>query len=80
MYFLPILPFSLVKYGDPEEANYFKQATELSSLVKGTVANGPLNVPIKELEDYYMTDTISRASPTMAKCVIAVKKQRESKY
>ena len=72
---------NLVKYGDVEEANYFAQAAELSKLVdKSSAANQPLDVPLKELEDFYMTNTISRASPTMAKCVSAVRKQRESKY
>lgn len=40
----------------------------------------PLEVKYKDLEDYYMTDPISRASATMAKCVQAVRKQKESKY
>jgi len=70
---------NLTKYGDVEEANYFSQAAELADSVKGK-AGGPLDVPIKILEQFYMTDAISRASPTMAKCVQAVKKQRESKY
>ena len=33
----------------------------------------PLNVEQNKLEDFYMTDSISRASQTMAKCVSAVK-------
>lgn len=40
----------------------------------------PLDVKQKELEDFYMTDPISRASSTMAKCVQAVVKQKQSKY
>lgn len=40
----------------------------------------PIDVKIKELQDYFMTDAISRASPTMAKCVQAVLKQKQSKY
>ena len=35
---------------------------------------------VKELEDFYMTNSISRASPTMAKCVTAVKAERAKKY
>lgn len=42
--------------------------------------SAPIDVKIKELQDYYMTDSISRASPTMAKCVQAVLKQKQSKY
>lgn len=44
------------------------------------VDDGPIDVKIKELKDYYMTDSISRASTVMAKCVQAVMKQKESKY
>lgn len=40
----------------------------------------PLNVKQIALEDFYMTDSISRSSPTMAKCIQAVRKQKESKY
>ena len=72
---------NLVKYGDVEVANYYIQALELAELVnKKGLGQEKLDVPIKELEDFYMTDVISRASPTMAKCVVAVKKQKESKY
>jgi len=71
---------NLVAYGEVEGANYYAQATELSKLVKKSLGKEALDVPIKELEDYYMTDVISRASSTMAKCIVAVKKQKESKY
>jgi len=72
---------NLTKYGAVEGANYFSQAASLSQSVgqKG-LAQESLDVQLKELEDYFMTDVISRASPTMAKCVQAVKKQKESKY
>jgi hypothetical protein len=33
-------------------------------------------VPIKKLAEYYMTDPISRSSPTMAQCVKAVNEMR----
>ncbi len=39
---------------------------------KSQLASAPLDVDIKELEGFYMTDAISRASLTMAKCVSAV--------
>lgn len=42
--------------------------------------SGKLDVQLKQLEDYFMTDSISRASPTMAKCVQAVLKQKQSPY
>ena len=37
-------------------------------------------VAFQVLENFYQTDPISRASPTMAKCVTAVKAQRQSAY
>lgn len=49
-------------------------------MVKGNMDSKPLDVKQKELEDFYMTDPISRASSTMAKCVQAVMKQKQSKY
>merc|ERR1711973_819457 len=36
--------------------------------------------PVVIVEEFYQTDSISRASPTMAKCVAAVKQHRQSKY
>ena len=45
------------------------------------VASGKkIDVSLKILEDFYMTDSISRASPTMAKCVQAVKAQKAAPY
>ena len=38
------------------------------------------HVAFQVLENFYQTDPISRASPTMAKCVTAVKAQRQSAY
>ncbi|RZC40576.1 NADH-ubiquinone oxidoreductase 75 kDa subunit, mitochondrial [Asbolus verrucosus] len=70
----------LTRYGDAEDANYFKQAGELAKSVHSKLSNSPIDVEIKELKDFYMTDSISRASPTMAKCVQAVLKQKQSKY
>ncbi|KAL3273033.1 hypothetical protein HHI36_014489 [Cryptolaemus montrouzieri] len=69
----------LIRYGDVEGANYFKQASQLLQ-EKKSVDDSPIDVKIKDLQDYFMTDAISRASPTMAKCVQAVLKQKESKY
>ncbi|CAH2306412.1 NADH-ubiquinone oxidoreductase 75 kDa subunit, mitochondrial [Pelobates cultripes] len=63
---------NLVRYDEVEEANYFKQATELSKLVNQQVLIDPLIAPQLTIKDFYMTDPISRASQTMAKCVKAV--------
>ena len=43
-------------------------------------AGKKIDVSLKILEDFYMTDSISRASPTMAKCVQAVKAQKAAPY
>lgn len=71
---------NLTRYGDVEEANYFAQASELAKLVQGSVDTAPVDVPQKNLEDFYMTDPITRASATMAKCIVAVKKEAANKF
>ncbi|KAI1899020.1 hypothetical protein AGOR_G00078380 [Albula goreensis] len=63
---------NLVRYDDVEQANYFKQANELSKTVNQQVLADPLVPPQLTVKDFYMTDPISRASQTMAKCVKAV--------
>lgn len=63
---------NLVRYDCCEEANYFKQANELSKAVNQAVLTEPLAPPQLTVKDFYMTDSISRASQTMAKCVKAV--------
>lgn len=70
---------ALVTYGDVQDNNYFAQARALAKDLQKPV-NGKLDVELKKLEDFYMTDAISRASPTMAKCVQAAIKQKESPY
>ncbi|KAG5852287.1 hypothetical protein ANANG_G00060790 [Anguilla anguilla] len=63
---------NLVRYDDVEEANYFKQSNELSQAVNQELLADPLVPPQLTVRDFYMTDPISRASQTMAKCVKAV--------
>jgi len=74
---------NLTRYGLIEEANYFAQAAQLAKAdkkAKEFATGNPLDVKVKELEDFYMTNSISRASPTMAKCVTAVKAERAKNY
>merc|ERR1719166_551338 len=71
---------NLVRYGTVEHANFFAQSLDLSKKVSSELSSGPLDVSKKILEEFYQTDSISRASPTMAKCVAAVKQHRVSKY
>ncbi|XP_043254609.1 NADH-ubiquinone oxidoreductase 75 kDa subunit, mitochondrial isoform X1 [Colletes gigas] len=69
----------LVRYGNVEPANYFAQALQLSKESSGSLSSSsPLEVKQKTLDEFFMTDAISRASSTMAKCVQAVIRQRES--
>ncbi|CAH0680219.1 unnamed protein product [Chilo suppressalis] len=70
---------ALVAYGDVQPNNYFAQARALAKSLQKPVS-GKLDVQLKQLEDYFMTDAISRASPTMAKCVQAVLKQKTAPY
>ncbi|KAL4222175.1 NADH dehydrogenase Fe-S protein subunit 1 ndufs1 [Mactra antiquata] len=63
---------NLVQYGEAEDANYFKQAQELAQSVSGTIQEKPLTPSMQNLKDFYMTNSIGRASQTMAKCVKAV--------
>ncbi|KAG8237324.1 hypothetical protein J437_LFUL017526 [Ladona fulva] len=71
---------NLTRYGEVEGANYTQEACELFQSVEGKLSQSPVDVKYKGLEDFFMTDTISRASPTMAKCVKAVRKQKENPY
>lgn len=48
--------------------------------VKTDLITAPIDVQLKKLEDYFMTDVISRSSVTMSKCVQAVLKQKQNKY
>lgn len=48
----------------------------LLCLQSKSISGGNIDVKLKELRDYFMTDAISRASPTMAKCISAVNKQQ----
>lgn len=71
---------NLTRYGVAENANYFAEAEQLGKRAGGSYSSEKLNVKLQTLEDFFMTDPISRASPTMAKCIAAVRKQKECKY
>merc|ERR1719334_503939 len=71
---------NLVRYGTAEPANFFAQSVAMARTVKSQISGQAVDISKKQLEDFYQTDSISRASPTMAKCITAVKQQRESKY
>ncbi|XP_072944690.1 NADH-ubiquinone oxidoreductase 75 kDa subunit, mitochondrial [Epargyreus clarus] len=70
---------ALLALGAVPDNNYFAQARALAQSLQKPIS-GKLDFKMKQLEDYFMTDAISRASPTMAKCVQAVLKQKQSPY
>merc|ERR1712141_795384 len=67
---------NLTRYGLVQAA----QLAAADKKAKAFATGSPVDVKVKELEDFYMTNSISRASPTMAKCVTAVKTERAKKY
>jgi NADH dehydrogenase (ubiquinone) Fe-S protein 1 len=71
---------NLTRLDSIEEANYFKQNLELLKQHQPSFNNQPLTPPINNLKDFYMTDSITRASLTMAKCVKAVEQQLKSHH
>ncbi|OQR69871.1 NADH-ubiquinone oxidoreductase 75 kDa subunit [Tropilaelaps mercedesae] len=71
----------LTKYTKVEEANYFKQAGSLfSRLATALKSDQRVDSRFKTLEDFFMTDSISRASPTMAKCVQTAAKEKKNPH
>ncbi|XP_070167545.1 NADH-ubiquinone oxidoreductase 75 kDa subunit, mitochondrial [Polyergus mexicanus] len=69
----------LVRYGNIEPANFFTQALEIAKQQSGgSLLPDPVDIKQKTLDQFFMTDVVSRASPTMAKCIQAVMKQRQS--
>lgn len=68
----------LIRYGEVETANFTAQALELSKKTGGTFLQDPVDIKQKTLDQFFMTDVISRASPTMAKCIQAVVKQQSA--
>jgi len=63
----------------PHLTNYGKRegptVEKLSS--SGKLSQTKIDIQQKKLDDYFMTDPISRSSPTMAKCIVAVKRQAQ---
>jgi len=57
------------KYDVVEKANFAAAALEIAKSSAGKASGSPIKMPQTQLKDYYMTDSITRASSTMAKCV-----------
>ncbi|XP_071449348.1 NADH-ubiquinone oxidoreductase 75 kDa subunit, mitochondrial-like [Hetaerina americana] len=70
----------LTRYGSTEDANFLEEGDELLQRTHGDLNTWPMDVDVKHLEHFYMTDTITRASPTMAKCAWAISSQRNNRY
>lgn len=62
---------ALVHYDQAEPANFTKVSAALAKDCQVAAGSEPFTVTMKKLRDFYMTDSISRASLTMAKCVKA---------
>jgi NADH dehydrogenase (ubiquinone) Fe-S protein 1 len=71
---------NLTRYGLVEGANFFTESAAIDKARAKATAGRKIDVSLKVLEDFYMTDSISKASPTMAKCVQAVKQQKTQSY
>jgi len=63
---------NLTRYNAVESANFFKQASEVAALAQPQLVDKNLQISQLSLADFYMTDSITRSSKTMAKCVKAV--------
>ncbi|GBP68543.1 NADH-ubiquinone oxidoreductase 75 kDa subunit, mitochondrial [Eumeta japonica] len=70
---------TLVSYGETDTNSFMPEVIQLSCNYQKPLSC-ELDVEMKKLSDYFMTDPISRASPTMAKCVQAVHKQETNPY
>lgn len=68
---------TLTKYNVLESANFVKANLELAGNSKFSAE--PLKVDQVELSDFYMTNSISRASSTMASCVKSFEKRNAPK-
>ncbi|XP_075159270.1 NADH-ubiquinone oxidoreductase 75 kDa subunit, mitochondrial-like [Haematobia irritans] len=64
----------LTRWGKLEPALTYNGVAEQVAETK-SVDSTKIDIKLKELRDYFMTDAVSRASPTMAKCISAVNKQ-----
>jgi len=64
-------------YGSVEPASFLKQAFQLA---EDKVVSASLEVKQKTLADYWMTNSISRASQTMAECVKASRRHATNEH
>ncbi|MFH4983707.1 hypothetical protein AB6A40_010416 [Gnathostoma spinigerum] len=67
----------LTRYGDVEESLFLEQ---VSQLVEKGMVDEDIIPPQLELEHFWMTNSVTRASPTMAECVKAARNYKENPY
>ncbi|CAF0833742.1 unnamed protein product [Brachionus calyciflorus] len=68
---------TLTSYDKIESASFLPLSVSLSQKVKPALSKEPIRAWQTELGDFYMTNPISRASLTMARCVQSFKKTNE---
>ncbi|CAH8464438.1 unnamed protein product [Schistosoma turkestanicum] len=73
-----LLDFNAVQ-SSLEEVHKLADNLSKSSTQKTQFMNEPIKLSLLTLKDYYITDCISRASQTMAKCVKAVQENEKNK-
>ncbi|XP_067928049.1 NADH-ubiquinone oxidoreductase 75 kDa subunit, mitochondrial-like [Watersipora subatra] len=64
---------NFIRYGDREAANFFKEALDVSQDLPSQKKPVTFHADMTTLSQFYMTNSIARASRTMAKCVQAAK-------
>jgi NADH dehydrogenase (ubiquinone) Fe-S protein 1 len=67
---------TLTNYNHVEKASFFQENLALASNSKPS--NEPFRALQTQLSDFYMTNSISRASSTMAKCVKAFEQNQKN--
>lgn len=68
-----------IQYDAVESANFHAAAVAMAGKEKSKIDTTDFSVAQRELKDYYLTDPITRASPTMAKCVRATQNPMSDK-
>ncbi|GIX70403.1 NADH-ubiquinone oxidoreductase 75 kDa subunit, mitochondrial [Caerostris extrusa] len=64
----------LTRYNHVEDSNFLSQSSAIVSDQPTNLDSSAIDTTLKFLKDFYMTNSISRASATMGKCVQAAEK------
>ena len=70
---------TLTRTGALERAGFAKESVNLAQTVNSKLSNEPLKAFQRELDDFYMTNSISRSSRIMAQCVKSFEKNFKNK-